>query len=56
MKKTLTAIVALALVFSFGKANACTNFLITKGASTDGIFLLALLEAPSLPSYAQMFP
>ena len=55
MKKVFTAIVALALVFCFGKANACTNFLITKGASTDGSCMIsyacALRRALSLPCH-----
>ena len=41
MKKVFTAILALVLVFSFGKANACTNFLNTKGASTDGSCMIS---------------
>ena len=45
MKKVFTAILALVLVFSFGKANACTNFLITKGASTDGSCMAMLPTA-----------
>ena len=35
MKKLLTVFVVLALMAS-QKADACTNFIITKGASTDG--------------------
>ena len=35
MKKVFTAILALVLVFSFGKANACTNFLITNAISDN---------------------
>ena len=35
MKKILSTIVLLALL-SVQRADACTNFIITKGASTDG--------------------
>ena len=54
MKKFLTAIVALALVFCFGKANACTNFLITKGASTDGSCMISY-AADSHVLYGELY-
>ena len=54
MKKTLTAILALALVFSFGKANACTNFLITKAASTDGSCMISY-AADSHVLYGELY-
>ena len=54
MKKVFTAIVALALVFSFGKANACTNFLITKGASTDGSCMISY-AADSHVLYGELY-
>ena len=54
MKKTLTAILALVLVFSFGKANACTNFLITKGASTDGSCMISY-AADSHVLYGELY-
>ena len=54
MKKTLTAIMALVLVFSFGEANACTNFLITKGASTDGSCMISY-AADSHVLYGELY-
>ena len=54
MKKLFTAILALALVFSFGKANACTNFLITKGASTDGSCMISY-AADSHVLYGELY-
>jgi len=54
MKKLLTAMMALALVFSFGKANACTNFLITKGASTDGSCMISY-AADSHVLYGELY-
>ena len=54
MKKTFTAILALVLVFSFGKANACTNFLITKGASTDGSCMISY-AADSHVLYGELY-
>ena len=54
MKKVFTAILALALVFSFGKANACTNFLITKGASTDGSCMISY-AADSHVLYGELY-
>ena len=54
MKKTFSAIVALALVFCFGKANACTNFLITKGASTDGSCMISY-AADSHVLYGELY-
>ena len=45
---------ALALVFSFGKANACTNFLITKGASTDGSCMISY-AADSHVLYGELY-
>ena len=54
MKKLLTAILALVLVFSFGKADACTNFLITKGASTDGSCMISY-AADSHVLYGELY-
>ena len=54
MKKVFSAIVALALVFSFGKANACTNFLITKGTSTDGSCMISY-AADSHVLYGELY-
>ena len=54
MKKTLTAIMVLAFVFSFSKANACTNFLITKGASTDGSCMISY-AADSHVLYGELY-
>lgn len=54
MKKVFTAILALALIFSFGKANACTNFLITKGASTDGSCMISY-AADSHVLYGELY-
>ena len=54
MKKALSAIVALALVFCFGKANACTNFLITKGASADGSCMISY-AADSHVLYGELY-
>ena len=45
---------ALALVFSFGKANACTNFLITKGASADGSCMISY-AADSHVLYGELY-
>ena len=54
MKKTLTAILALALVFVFGEVNACTNFLITKGASTNGSCMISY-AADSHVLYGELY-
>ena len=54
MKKALSAIMALALVFCFGKANACTNFLITKGASADGSCMISY-AADSHVLYGELY-
>ncbi len=54
MKKVFTAILALALVFCFGKANACTNFLITKSASTDGSCMISY-AADSHVLYGELY-
>ena len=54
MKKLITAMMALALVFAFGKANACTNFLITKGASTDGSCMISY-AADSHVLYGELY-
>ena len=45
---------ALVLVFAFGKANACTNFLITKGASTDGSCMISY-AADSHVLYGELY-
>ena len=54
MKKLFTALMALALVFAFGKANACTNFLITKGASADGSCMISY-AADSHVLYGELY-
>ena len=54
MKRLITALMALALVFSFGKANACTNFLITKGASADGSCMISY-AADSHVLYGELY-
>ena len=54
MKKLFTAMMALALVFAFGKANACTNFLITKGASSDGSCMISY-AADSHVLYGELY-
>ena len=54
MKKLFTAMMALALVFAFGKANACTNFLITKGASADGSCMISY-AADSHVLYGELY-
>ena len=54
MKKLITALMALALVFAFGKANACTNFLITKGASADGSCMISY-AADSHVLYGELY-
>ena len=54
MKKTFTAILALVFVLSFGEANACTNFLITKGASTDGSCMISY-AADSHVLYGELY-
>ena len=54
MKRLLTAIMALALVFTFGKANACTNFLVTKGASADGSCMISY-AADSHVLYGELY-
>ena len=54
MKRLISALMALALVFSFGKANACTNFLITKGASADGSCMISY-AADSHVLYGELY-
>ena len=54
MKRLITAMMALALVFAFGKANACTNFLITKGASSDGSCMISY-AADSHVLYGELY-
>ena len=44
----------LALIFAFGKANACTNFLITKGASADGSCMISY-AADSHVLYGELY-
>ena len=39
--KNIKTILTLALVGLFGNAFACTNFLITKGASADGSTMIS---------------
>ncbi len=54
MKRFLTAMMALVLVFSFRTANACTNFLITKGASADGSCMISY-AADSHQLYGELY-
>ena len=54
MKRLITALMALALVLIFGKANACTNFLITKGASADGSCMISY-AADSHVLYGELY-
>ena len=54
MKRLISAMMALALVFAFGKANACTNFLITKGASADGSCMISY-AADSHVLYGELY-
>ena len=54
MKKLISTMMALALVFAFGKANACTNFLITKGASSDGSCMISY-AADSHVLYGELY-
>ncbi len=54
MKKVFTAILALTFILSLGKANACTNFLITKGASTDGSCMISY-AADSHVLYGELY-
>ena len=54
MKRLITALMALALVLVFGKANACTNFLITKGASADGSCMISY-AADSHVLYGELY-
>jgi len=54
MKRLITAMMALAFVFAFGKANACTNFLITKGASADGSCMISY-AADSHVLYGELY-
>ena len=54
MKRLFSAMMALALVFAFGKANACTNFLITKGASADGSCMISY-AADSHVLYGELY-
>ena len=54
MKKLISALMVLVLVFAFGKANACTNFLITKGASADGSCMISY-AADSHVLYGELY-
>lgn len=54
MKKTLIAMAVLALSFSFHNASACTNFLITKGASADGSCMISY-AADSHVLYGELY-
>jgi len=54
MKRLITAMMALALVFAWGEANACTNFLITKGASADGSCMISY-AADSHVLYGELY-
>lgn len=54
MKRLITFTMALALIFAFGKANACTNFLITKGASADGSCMISY-AADSHVLYGELY-
>ncbi len=54
MKKVFSVTLALALTLCFGKAIACTNFLITKGASTDGSCMISY-AADSHVLYGELY-
>ncbi len=54
MKKTLFLLLALVLTVALPKANACTNFLITKGASTDGSCMISY-AADSHVLYGELY-
>ncbi|MBP5572967.1 MAG: C69 family dipeptidase, partial [Bacteroidales bacterium] len=54
MKKTITALMAMALVLFVGNAYACTNFLITKGASADGSCMISY-AADSHVLYGELY-
>ncbi|MBR4391410.1 MAG: C69 family dipeptidase [Bacteroidales bacterium] len=54
MKRILSALMALALVFAFGKSQACTNFLVTKGASADGSCMISY-AADSHVLYGELY-
>lgn len=54
MKKTVFLIVALVLFAFVRNANACTNFLITKGASTDGSCMISY-AADSHVLYGELY-
>ena len=54
MKRILTALMAMALVLGFGNAYACTNFLITKGASADGSCMISY-AADSHVLYGELY-
>ncbi|MBQ0130045.1 MAG: C69 family dipeptidase [bacterium] len=54
MKKTLFLLLALVLTVTLPKANACTNFLITKGASTDGSCMISY-AADSHVLYGELY-
>lgn len=54
MKKTLFLFLALVLTVALPKANACTNFLITKGASTDGSCMISY-AADSHVLYGELY-
>ena len=54
MKKTLFLLLALVVTVALPKANACTNFLITKGASTDGSCMISY-AADSHVLYGELY-
>ena len=54
MKKTVFLIVVLVLFAFVRNANACTNFLITKGASTDGSCMISY-AADSHVLYGELY-
>jgi len=54
MKKSILTIAALLLAFAFEDANACTNFLVTKGASTDGSCFISY-AADSHSLYGELY-
>lgn len=54
MKKTLFLLLALVVTVALPQANACTNFLITKGASTDGSCMISY-AADSHVLYGELY-
>jgi dipeptidase len=52
--KLLSIIIVFAVLFAVNKTNACTNYLITKGASTDGSVMISY-AADSHTLYGELY-